>query len=65
MTEVVRAARIEDLPGLEHALASAWTRGCCKVMLLSGAQRGEAPKLCESVGFVGDIERGFVARPGT
>lgn len=49
---------------LEHALAKAWSRGCCKVVLLSGAQRTEAHKLYESVGFKGDIERGFVARPG-
>jgi GNAT superfamily N-acetyltransferase len=48
---------------LEHALANAWSRGCCKVVLLSGAQRAEAHKLYESVGFVGDAERGFVAKP--
>jgi GNAT superfamily N-acetyltransferase len=49
---------------LEHALASAWSRGCYKVVLLSGAQRDDAHKLYESVGFVGDVERGFVAKPG-
>ena len=48
---------------LEHALASAWSRGCCKVVLLSGTHRDDAHKLYESVGFVGDIERGFVAKP--
>jgi GNAT superfamily N-acetyltransferase len=48
---------------LEHALARAWSRGCYKVMLLSGMQRGEAHELYESVGFVGSIERGFVAKP--
>jgi GNAT superfamily N-acetyltransferase len=48
---------------LERALASAWARGCYKVMLLSGAQRGDAHELYESVGFVGDVERGFVAKP--
>jgi len=32
-------------------------------MLLSGAQRKEAHKLYESVGFDGDVERGFVAKP--
>lgn len=48
---------------LEHALALAWSRGCYKVMLLSGAQRKEAHKLYESVGFDGDVERGFVAKP--
>jgi GNAT superfamily N-acetyltransferase len=47
---------------LKHALETAWSKGCYKVMLLSGAQRSEAHKLYESVGFVGGIERGFVAR---
>jgi GNAT superfamily N-acetyltransferase len=47
---------------LEHALKIAWARSCYKVLLLSGAQRAEAHKLYESVGFVGGIERGFVAR---
>jgi GNAT superfamily N-acetyltransferase len=50
---------------LEYALAKAWSRGCCKVMLLSGSQRTEAHKLYESVGFLGDVERGFVAKPAS
>jgi len=48
---------------LEHALARAWSSGCYKVMLLSGAQLTQAHQLYESVGFVGDVERGFVAKP--
>lgn len=48
---------------LEHALSLAWSKSCYKVVLLSGAQRKEAHKLYESVGFVGGIEEGFVARP--
>ncbi len=48
---------------LRHALGLAWARGCYKVMLLSGAGRGEAHRLYESVGFRGDLERGFVAKP--
>ena len=48
---------------LEHALSKAWSLGCYKVMLLSGTQRTEAHKLYESVGFLGDTERGFVAKP--
>ena len=48
---------------LEFALDLAWAKGCCKVMLLSGAQRVEAHTLYESVGFRGDVERGFVAKP--
>src|SRR6476620_1473276 len=39
---------------LEHALDLAWSRRCCKVMLLSGTQRTEAHRLYESVGFVGN-----------
>jgi GNAT superfamily N-acetyltransferase len=48
---------------LEQALDLAWARSCYKVMLLSGAKRTEAHELYESVGFLGDVERGFVARP--
>jgi GNAT superfamily N-acetyltransferase len=47
---------------LERALELAWSKGCYKVVLLSGSQRAEAHKLYESVGFVGGVERGFVAR---
>jgi GNAT superfamily N-acetyltransferase len=47
---------------LERALDLAWSKGCYKVMLLSGSQRTEAHKLYESVGFIGGVERGFVAR---
>jgi GNAT superfamily N-acetyltransferase len=50
---------------LEYALQRAWSKNCCKVMLLSGAQRTDAHKLYESVGFRGDIERGFVVKPPT
>jgi len=48
---------------LAHALELAWTDGCCKVLLLSGAQREEAHQLYAAVGFRGDVERGFVAKP--
>lgn len=48
---------------LLHALDLAWSHRCCKVMLLSGAQRTEAHRLYESVGFVGNVETGFVAKP--
>jgi GNAT superfamily N-acetyltransferase len=47
---------------LEYALARAWSRDCYKVVLLSGFERKEAHRLYESVGFLGDIERGFVAK---
>jgi GNAT superfamily N-acetyltransferase len=48
---------------LQHALDYAWSQSCCKVMLLSGMQRAEAHALYESMGFSGDIERGFVIKP--
>jgi GNAT superfamily N-acetyltransferase len=48
---------------LGFALDLAWSRNCCKVMLLSGLQRKEAHRLYEAVGFRGDVERGFVAKP--
>lgn len=50
---------------LRHALDHAWSRDACKVMLLSGVQRAEAHRLYESVGFRGDVERGFVAKRPT
>jgi len=50
---------------LRHALALAWAAGCCKVMLLSGAQREPAHRLYLAAGFDGDRERGFVIKaPG-
>jgi GNAT superfamily N-acetyltransferase len=48
---------------LRHALAHAWSKGCYKVMLLSGAQRPEAHRFYEALGFNGDVERGFVVKP--
>ena len=48
---------------LELALNVAWMRQCYKVVLLSGADRDEAHRLYESVGFRGEVERGFVAKP--
>ncbi|MCK7596365.1 GNAT family N-acetyltransferase [Microbulbifer sp. CAU 1566] len=48
---------------LTFALNQAWDMGCYKVLLLSGAQRVEAHRLYESVGFIGDVEKGFVAKP--
>lgn len=47
---------------MQHALDFAWSRDAWKVMLLSGAQRAEAHRLYESLGFRGEIERGFVAK---
>jgi GNAT superfamily N-acetyltransferase len=47
---------------LAFTLDHAWAARCCKVLLLSGAQRAEAHRLYEAVGFCGDIERGFVIK---
>jgi GNAT superfamily N-acetyltransferase len=51
------------LATLQHALDFAWSQNSCKVMLLSGMQRPDAHALYESLGFRGDIERGFVIKP--
>lgn len=48
---------------LEHALDIAWSGRCCKVVLLSGTQRTDAHRLYVSVGFVGNVESGFVVKP--
>ncbi|MDF3838387.1 GNAT family N-acetyltransferase [Cupriavidus basilensis] len=47
---------------LRHVLALAWQAGCCKAMLLSGAQRDDAHRLYLAAGFDGDRERGFVVK---
>lgn len=48
---------------LQNALDFAWSQGCYKTVLLSGMQRPEAHRLYESLGFRGDVERGFVIKP--
>jgi GNAT superfamily N-acetyltransferase len=48
---------------MQYALDFAWSRNCCKVVLLSGMQRPAAHRLYESLGFRGDVERGFVIKP--
>ena len=48
---------------MNYALDFAWSRDCCKVMLLSGAKRSDAHRFYESLGFSGDTERGFVIKP--
>ena len=52
-----------DRATMQYALDFAWSLHCCKVMLLSGVQRPEAHRLYESLGFRGDVERGFVVKP--
>lgn len=48
---------------LAQALTLAWNANCYKVMLLSGMKLKPAHSLYESLGFNGDVERGFVAKP--
>lgn len=48
---------------LSRALDYAWQANCYKVMLLSGAKLSAAHSVYESLGFAGDVERGFVAKP--
>lgn len=50
---------------LRFAVDEAWRRGCCKVVLLSGAQRPDAHRVYQKVGFDGDVERGFVIKRPT
>jgi GNAT superfamily N-acetyltransferase len=47
---------------LEFAIAQAWQADCCKVMLLSGANRPDAHRVYAAIGFQGDMERGFVIK---
>ena len=47
---------------LRFAVDEAWRQGCCKVVLLSGAQRPQAHRLYQRIGFDGDVERGFVIK---
>ena len=50
---------------LEFAISLAWQNNCCKVMLLSGAQLIAAHAVYQSVGFKGDVEKGFVIKPSS
>lgn len=47
---------------IDAALTFAWDKRCCKVFLLSAATRIEAHRIYESLGFNGDVERGFVIK---
>lgn len=47
---------------IQYCLDLAWQSDCAKVMLLSGQQRSAAHVLYQSLGFNGDIERGFVLK---
>ncbi len=47
---------------IQQCLDIAWAANCAKVMLLSGSARPQAHALYQSLGFVGDTERGFVLK---
>ena len=48
---------------IHHALQSAWSHNCYKVMLLSGRQTKEVLQFYEKTGFKKGIKTGFVATP--
>lgn len=48
---------------LGFAIELAWKKNCYKVMLLSGAQRVEAHRVYEKLGFRGDVEKGYALKP--
>lgn len=48
---------------IHHALQSAWSQNCYKVMLLSGSKREEVHEFYEKTGFKKGIKTGFVATP--
>jgi GNAT superfamily N-acetyltransferase len=48
---------------LRYAIDIAWQMNCYKVMLLSGAERTDAHRVYEALGFRGDIEKGYALKP--
>ncbi|WP_335084621.1 GNAT family N-acetyltransferase [Nostoc sp.] len=48
---------------IHHALQSAWSHNCYKVMLLSRSQTKEVLQFYEKTGFKKGIKTGFVATP--
>jgi len=49
---------------LQHALQHAWSRGCYKVMLLTGSKKEETYRFYESAGFDRHAKQAFLAKPG-
>ncbi|MGX6998204.1 GNAT family N-acetyltransferase [Caballeronia sp. KNU42] len=47
-----------------EALASSWSAGCYKVMLLTGRKDKATVQFYESAGFDGQEKLAFIARPG-
>ena len=48
---------------LAHALAHAWSRGCYKVMLMTGRKDPDTLRFYENAGFDRHGKQAFVARP--
>jgi GNAT superfamily N-acetyltransferase len=48
---------------LTHALSSAWSSGCYKVMLLTGRKDAATLQFYESAGFDGKEKQAFIAKP--
>jgi GNAT superfamily N-acetyltransferase len=48
---------------LQHALQHAWSRGCYKVMLLTGRKTEDTYRFYESAGFDRHAKQAFLARP--
>jgi GNAT superfamily N-acetyltransferase len=48
---------------LTHALSSAWSSGCYKVMLLTGRKDAATLQFYESAGFDGQEKQAFIAKP--
>ncbi|MBZ5793674.1 GNAT family N-acetyltransferase [Burkholderia contaminans] len=48
---------------LREALASSWSAGCYKVMLLTGRKDQATLNFYASAGFNGDEKRAFIAKP--
>ncbi len=48
---------------LHHALNYAWSKGCYKVMLLTGRKDESTYRFYESVGFARNAKQAFLAKP--
>lgn len=48
---------------LSHALNTAWSSNCYKVMLLTGRKDPATLQFYESAGFSGDEKKAFIAKP--
>ncbi len=49
---------------LRYALEAAWSLDCYKVMLMTGRAREDVHRFYEGVGFMPDLKKAFVAKPG-